>query len=132
MIWGRALSSDQNGVGLRNGEVVRARAIVRLLPEKRWDSEILLSISTTPLTENNNWLDKLEARADPHTFDSADDGRDPASSSAQRRARITYKDLQAFGFSDMCPRCACHRSGNHGRAEFHRHTEFAVQGFTSV
>ena len=33
---GRALGSDQNYIGLRNGDVVRARAIVRLVAGSRW------------------------------------------------------------------------------------------------
>ena len=33
------------------------------------------------------------------------------------------KDLSLVGFSQRCPRCVLHKSGDHGRARFHKHTE---------
>ena len=92
---GRALGSDQNKIGLPNGDVVRARAMVRLVPEARWSSERLFAIKTTPLTEHTRWLDKIEGRDAPHTFNASDVSDVPASSPL-RRLRITYSDLRRF------------------------------------
>ena len=84
---------------------------------------MLLAVATTPLTEHTRWLDKIEASEKPHAYPETDDGEDhPAP--AHRRVRITFKDLQRHGFTDMCPRCSCHASGNHRRATFHHHSEF--------
>ena len=46
---GRSLSSDQNYVALSNGDVVCARAIVRVVPNIRWSAELVSTVNTTPL-----------------------------------------------------------------------------------
>ena len=120
---GRCLGSDQNFVGLSNGDVVRARAIVRLVPESRWDSAFALRLKTTPLTESTRWLDGIEQTGVPHQHSPLDNGGDGAPSGNLRRVKITLRDLQSHGFTDGCPRCVCHRNGQHRRARFHKHTE---------
>ena len=37
--------------------------------------------------------------------------------------KITLADLNRHGFADHCPRCGLHRTGQHARARFHKHTE---------
>ena len=50
----RSWNSDQNIVGLSSGHVTRARALVRLVPEKRWPRERLQRIVDTPLSQRNH------------------------------------------------------------------------------
>lgn len=118
---GRSLNSDQNFVGVPGGDVVRARAFIRLDPSARWDTSKLLGVKTTPLTESTRHFDKIEATSKPKEFHDAD------ATSVERslqacRAKITLKDLHAHGFSKDCPRCSLHHS-QHRRARFHSHTE---------
>lgn len=119
---GRSLGSDQNFIGLPSGDVVRARAMVRLTVEARWDAQRLLAIKMTPLNEHTRWLDKLEAREAPHSFDAAVTDSD-TSQAPWRTVRIAFADLKKYGFSDICPRRACHQTGSHARAKHHRHSE---------
>lgn len=46
---GRAIGSDQHAVGLTNGDVIRARAIVRRIPPARWYRRLALALKTTRL-----------------------------------------------------------------------------------
>ena len=63
---GRSMSSDQNFVGLANGDVVCARAIVRLIPETRWDADRIGSIRITPFDFKTTALDIVEEDPDPY------------------------------------------------------------------
>ena len=54
---GRSISSDQNFIGLPNGRVIRARAIVRLVPEARWKKDLLFAVAMTPLQDSPTSLD---------------------------------------------------------------------------
>ena len=118
---GRSASSDQNYVGLLNGSVVRARAIVRLIPEARWDARKVLAVTTDPMTENTHMMDALENTKDTVVED-VEPG-EPGDEPQRKRVRITLQDLSTHGFSVDCPRCACYRAGAPQRAEFHKHTE---------
>ena len=121
---GRSMSSDQNYVGLLNGNVVRARAIVRLVPEARWISANVLALKTTPMTEHSRLLDNIEHVHDPHAHAAEDvEPADIPAMPPRRRVRITYSDLQKYGFTDGCSRCSCYRDGAHRRARFHKHSE---------
>lgn len=118
---GRSIGSDQNFVWLFNGTVVRARAIVRLVPAARWDWTFAQRLTTTPLTENSSWLDSMGQQERPHQHLPLDQGDSPAGSF--RRVKITLADLRTHGFTAGCLRCNCHRDANHRRARFHKHTE---------
>ena len=63
---GRSLSSDQNYVGLSSGEVVYARAIVRVVPSIRWSPDLISKIQVSPLTFKAGTLDRIEEHHDPH------------------------------------------------------------------
>ena len=119
MFLGRSISSDQSFIGLPNGNVTRARAIVRLVPEARWKSELALAVTMTPFNESPHYLDKLEDGESPHEHAEPEVG----SESRRRRVRIMLSDLKKHGFSPHCPRCGLHQSGQHSRARFHKHTE---------
>ena len=121
---GRAMASDQNCIGLQNGDVIRARAIIRLVPAARWDSKLALSVKTTPLTESTRYLDATEALEQPHQHPDIDEGREaPRSSPQLRMVKIALKDRKAHGYSDHCPRCQCRGDNMQRRARFHNHTE---------
>ena len=62
---GRPLSSDQNFIGVAGGDVVRARALIRLIPSARWDSERIMGVRTTPLTEHSRFMDTIEEKTSP-------------------------------------------------------------------
>ena len=101
---GRSLSSDQNYIGIGTGEVVCARAIVRVVPHMRWSPELISKISTTPLTFRSGALDKIEESHAPHTHVESSD--EPTDAPRQmRRLRIMDADVRRFGFTDSCQRC---------------------------
>lgn len=95
---------------------VRARAILRLIPEVKWDASKILGVETTPLTEHTRWLDTLESKKDPHDVPLADRPVDQQEPSAPRRLRIMLKDVYAHGFTPECPTCSLHQQGDHKRA----------------
>ena len=118
---GRSISSDQNFIGVAGGQVVRARAMIRLVPSARWDLGRLLGVQVTPLQEHSSFLDSIETHDAPHDFDATNTSDDTVHS--KRRLRITLKDLDAFGFSPQCPKCQMHERHEHKRAQFYDHTE---------
>ena len=59
------MSSDQNFIGLSSGDVVCARAIVRVVPEMRWSPDAIEKIRITPLTSRANAMDSIDASSDP-------------------------------------------------------------------
>lgn len=116
MFLGRSTGSDQNFIGLAIGEVIRARAISRMIPSSRWNSALALALKTTPLTERTLGFDSLEEHEQPHSHHAADEGGTPSPPAPPRRVEITVKDLKAHGYSAGCPRNSCHREGHHRRA----------------
>ena len=69
---GRALSSDQNVIGLSDGSTTRARAITRVVPSARWDAGRVLRLSATTCQEQPLSLETIEAEMSPHDGDSAE------------------------------------------------------------
>ena len=61
-------------------------------------------------------------RGKPHAHDHVDE-EGAGNAAPPRRVDITLKDLQRHGYTDGCPRCACHKELNHRRARVHKHTE---------
>ena len=57
---GRSLNSDQNYIGLDDGSVTSARAMVRLVPRKRWSSDKVGNISGLPMDFKTKNLDLIE------------------------------------------------------------------------
>ena len=100
---GRSLSSDQNFIGLSSGEVVCARAIVRVVPSIRWSSDMISKISTPPLTFRSGTLDRIEEHQDPQAH--PDPTVESADARQSRRLRILDSDVRKYGFTDSCPRC---------------------------
>ena len=118
---GRSMSSDQNFVGLASGDVVCARAIVRLVPEVRWDAEKVSAIRITPFEFKTRAQDVIEEDPDPHNHSEpkVTDG----DKKSMRRLKLYDKDLAGFGYTEGCPRCDFVRRGQLVRARGVRHTE---------
>ena len=118
---GRSMSSDQNFVGLNNGDVVCARAIVRLIPEIRWDADRIGIVRITPFEFKTKAQDTIEEDPDPHAHpEPKPDDADPRT---MRRVKIYDKDLIRFGYTEGCQRCDFVRRGQNLRAGGVRHNE---------
>ena len=121
---GRAANCDQNFVGLADGSIVAARAIVRLVPSLRWSFDKLGAITGVPMDFKTKNYDIIEEAEDPHQHASTDtpaDAEDP--DAASRRLRITYAHMRQYGFTSGCRRCELHKQGLHTRAKSLRHDE---------
>ena len=119
---GRALSSDQNMIGLNNGEVVCARAMVRVIPGVRWDADRVAKIHVSPMNFKTSSQDRIEEEAEPHTHpEPTADGEDQTRQS--RRLRILDADVKQYGYTDGCMRCQYLRQGRLVSAKGVRHSE---------
>ena len=119
---GRSLSSDQNFVGLGSGEVICARAIVRVVPQHRWSHELISKISTTPLTFRSGALDRIEESADPSAH--PEPAHEPTEAPRQlRRLKLLDEDVKRFGLTESCQRCEYLRQNNPLLAKGVRHNE---------
>ena len=119
---GRSLSSDQNYIGLNSGEVVCARAMVRVVSSIRWSADMISKIHISPLTFKTGTMDKIEEHVDPHTHP------DPNPDSVEvvqqsRRLRILDADVRRYGFTDSCQRCIYLQQGKTLQARGTRHNE---------
>ena len=117
-IWlGRALNSDDNYIGTRNGDVVRARAIVRVVPSARWDEKRVMAITGKPNSlKSTDVAHRVEEEMQPHvSLDGStnvdDEPIQPAKSKSKMRMRITQRDLDRYGYTDNCPRCRMMQDG---------------------
>ena len=109
---GRSLSSDQNYIGLSTGEVVCARAIVRVVPSLRWSSEMISRITVSPLDFKIGALDKIEEQHDPHAHPEPEIDPPEADESLQRRRlQISDADVVKHGYTDSCHRCRLLQQG---------------------
>ena len=123
---GRASNCDQNYVGLADGSIVSARAIVRLVPSLRWNFDKLGAIAGVPMDFKTKNYDVIEEAEDPHVHASAEgpDAEDPdAFRHLDRRLRITPNLLRQHGYTPGCRNCELQRQGQHTRAKHLRHDE---------
>ena len=63
---GRAWNSDQNFILLPNGDVTRARAMVRVVQSKRWQIDRLQNVITTQDMDTHSKTDAIETDPAPH------------------------------------------------------------------
>ena len=119
---GRSLSSDQNYVALSNGDVVCARAIVRVVPNIRWSAELVSKVNTTPLQFKTGTLDKIEETTKPHMHPDPEAEASDAARQA-RRLRILDADVRKYGYTKSCQRCEYLRQGRTLLARGARHNE---------
>ena len=121
---GRATDSDQNTIALKNGNIVRARAMIRVVEDARWSMDRINAIQMSPTQEraHGSRLDDIEIHQLPHDphheqlpLDSAQ--HDP------RRVLITQQDITKYGPSPGCPKCGAYAQGHSQRAQCLKHTE---------
>ena len=62
----RSLSSDQNFVAKNSGDALCARAIVRVVPNIRWDPDRISKIHMTPMDFRMSTMDRIEEETEPH------------------------------------------------------------------
>ena len=118
---GRSMSSDQNFVGLANGDVVCARAIVRLVESVRWDMSKISAITVTPFDFKSRNQDIIEEDPDPHAHPEPQPVDTEAK--AQARLKIFDTDLRLYGYTEGCQRCQFVHKGQTIRARGVRHNE---------
>ena len=102
---GRALHTDANFIGLLDGSVVTARAMVRVVPRNRWNVDRINRLTAIP-GNHKATFDSIEAEAEPHNFapaEVADDSEEHAHIS-KRRLKITLRDLGRYRFGKNCPK----------------------------
>ena len=129
---GNAMSTNEAYVGSSAGEVIRTRSVVRVMEPSRWSSAAVLGVKGTPFhlrpSSKSDSDAHVEEFVDPHANkdDSAlkDDGQSLKFDSSDvkkldRSIRITAKDLEYFGYSDNCPRCADLQAGISNSAKHH-------------
>ena len=124
---GRSIPSDKTFVGIAGGRVILARAIIRMVPEARWDTERLRSLVDTPLTEATHFVGEIETLENPHAPPESDLQEPPDALPARRCVRITLKYRHEQGLSHGCARCGLHQLNRRQRARFHHHTEACTQ-----
>lgn len=119
---GRALSSDQHFIGLNSGDVVCARAMVRVVPNIRWSSDRISKIQTTPMTFRSGNLDQIEESTEPHSH--PEPSADAEVTARQgRRLRVLDADVKQYGYTESCPRCMYLKQGRDAIAKGVRHNE---------
>ena len=118
---GRSPNSDENVLGLPNGKVIRARAMLRVVIHARWSNERFDAVNMSPIKErlHRSTIDEIETQQQPH-----DQSRAPIGDGAEQRwVQITRADVAKHGATTGCPTCAAHLGGHHERARCLKHTE---------
>ena len=99
---GLSWNTDANFLGLMDGTVVRARAMVRVIPSQRWDVERLRRVTGTPMSLNTAIFDSVEDATDPHRGPAGhrqDDADREDLDVLSRCAPILLRDLRTHGVS---------------------------------
>ena len=122
---GRALHTDQNFIGIHDGSVVTARAMVRLVTSARWDWNRIERVTGTPADADLQIDDEaIEGTEAPHAHEEPDAvEEDEDLTDAHRRLKITLKDLKEHGYSKLCPKCRWYEQDNAARAKKAKHSE---------
>ena len=122
---GCACGSDQNYVGRPDGTVVRARALVRVVPSKRWQPVRLARITNTPSTESTASIDQIEEGEAPHAAEPSpqDEPMSRDEPLGLRRVKITLANVKGVWFPPGCPKCNLYDIGQMQRAQGANHTE---------
>ena len=74
---GHAANTNEQYIGLRNGNVIRARSTVRIVARSRWDASAVLGVIGTPAdpmptADDELTADDIEASEVPHDFAEAE------------------------------------------------------------
>ena len=127
---GHAECTNEVFMGINNGNVIKARSMVRVVEESRWKKEVIQRIQGTPadmkpVVDDHPTADEIEGAENPHEFNQEDieppprppdEPDEPGPDEQQddqdqgppwRRVRITQKDIKdGGGYTGGCPRCA--------------------------
>ena len=130
---GTARNADQNFLAVEDGHIVTSRAMVRLVPQARWDEARVTKVTGTPFDHDLEFDGWIDGTPEPHEHAARD--RQPTAEETQveeeaeagdfgmRRLKITPKDLIDHGYSKACPKCNFHKDGNTSRAKRAKHTQ---------
>ena len=108
---GNSQTTNECFVASSNGDVVKTRAIVRVIEPSRWSKVALEKIRGTPMClrpqQRSDSDAFLEESAAPHAHEDIDDLEGDADSMDKnairlaKQLRITNKDLQQFGYTTL-------------------------------
>ena len=107
--------SNEYFVSCSNGNVLKSRAVVRVIASRRWDAKAIEGIRGVPgamiATHDRPAAEEIEAHVDSHLNRDADavaaeavPEADDKLKTLDRNIRITMKDLANYGFTPGCPR----------------------------
>ena len=117
---GNAQATNECYVAASGGNVIKARAAVRVVEPSRWSKAALEGIKGTPMCfrpqQSSDSDAHLEESASPHAHDDPVDDDDVVIGPEEavkldRQLRMTLKDLQTYGFTTGCPRCTDLQNG---------------------
>ena len=123
---GNAQNTNEAFVANAKGEVIRTRAIVRVVEQSRWSAQAVLGVVGTPIrprpSQSSDTDAHIEEFLEPHVSQDHDqpdvapvgdqpESRNPA---LPKQQRITAADIDKFGYTDRCPRCTDLQAGIHG------------------
>ena len=126
---GNAQSTNECYVASSNGDVVKARAVIRVTSGSRWSKPAIEQIRGTPMCLRPQQASDsdafIEESGGPHehadeTGDADDIAIGPAvTDQLDRTLRITLKDLREYGFTPNCPRCTDLQDGRYKSTRKH-------------
>ena len=115
---GTTMSTNEVNIGISSGNVTRSRAFTRVRADQRWNRELVQKITGTPM-HPGPWEEEaaVESFEDPHAnLDAAersrlDDDAPAVQDQVSSRLRITKRDVEKYGVSDNCAKCARYTLG---------------------
>ena len=128
---GNHQNSNEALVASSNGDVIKVRSIVRVVAPSRWNKDVAMSVKGTPFRLRPRSESETDAHVeetmDPHTNADqhpSDDGVKESFDKDEvkkldRQLRITKVDIDQFGLSDDCPKCADLRRGKMTTTKLH-------------
>ena len=107
MVRGAPLHSDQMPIALHDGTITRARAIVRLLPQHRWNNSFLEKLVGVPGDEKSISLRQIDSEPNPHQHAASEypEEQEEGHLAAKKRFKITAEVISKYGRTDGCPKC---------------------------
>ena len=132
---GHSNNTNEYCVAQSNGNVVKARSVVRVIASRRWCAECVEKIASIPgdmiVNDDSDRTAGIEGAIDPHAMLDADlevgdavpEARDSKLQSAMdKQIRITMRGLETYGYTPECPRCGDLQKKKH-RANKHHSVE---------
>ena len=128
---GNHQNSNEALVASSTGDVIKVRSIVRVVASSRWNKDTAMGVKGTPF--------RLRPRSDSETDAHVEEAMEPHTNSDQhpsdddlkeffdkdevkkldRQLRITKVDIDQFGLSEDCPKCADLRRGKMTTTKLH-------------